>query len=61
MASQANSWYRSEIDGNGNLGGWVRQAGGMPNTEYHSDRSWVKGDYVYYLSRYGLAQNQIID
>ncbi|MEB3238391.1 MAG: IPT/TIG domain-containing protein [Candidatus Sericytochromatia bacterium] len=61
MASQANSWYRAEVDGNGNLGGWVRQAGGMPNTEYHSDRSWVKGDYVYYYSRFGLAQNQIID
>jgi hypothetical protein len=61
MASQANSWCRAEIDADGNLGGWVLQAGGMPNTEYHADRSWVQGDYVYFFSRYGLAQNLIID
>jgi len=61
LSTEHNTWWRADLLDNDGIGPWTRQNGGFPNGEYHSDRTWARGNYAYMFSRYGLARNDIVD
>ena len=61
LSTEHNTWWRADLQDNDTFGAWIRQNGGFPNREYHSDRTWSRGNYAYMFSRYGLARNDIVD
>ncbi len=61
LSTEHNTWWRADLQDNDTFGPWTRQNGGFLNGEYHSDRTWSRGNYAYMFSRYGLARNDIVD
>ncbi|MBM3268234.1 MAG: IPT/TIG domain-containing protein [Candidatus Sericytochromatia bacterium] len=61
VRSEQNAWYRAPIQAGDSIGSWTQMPGNLPNTEYHTDRMFVRGDFAYYYGRYGLAKAPITD
>jgi len=61
LATEQNNWWRADILAGDTLSGWTQMPGSIPNTQYHADKVWVKGDYAYHMALNGLNQARILD